>query len=66
MAYSKENINFTYFFVIDVIDLLDQGFSPETLCTEIEACNYGDKLLHEILYAVENVLGEDSIILISS
>ena len=51
---------------MDVIDLIDQGLTPETVCTTMEACNNGDKFLQETYYAIDDVLGEESIILISS
>jgi len=59
-------INFSYYFVIDVIDLIDQGLTPETVCTTMEACSNGDKFLQETYYAIDDILGEESIILISS
>ena len=61
-----ECIRFSYYFVIDVIDLIEQGLTPETVCTTMEACNNGDKFLQETYYAIDEVLGEESIILISS
>ena len=59
-------ISFSYYFVMDVIDLIDQGYTPETVCTTIDACNNGDKFLQETYYAFDNILGEESVILISS
>ena len=59
-------IDFSYYFVIDVIDLIDQGLTPETVCTTMEVCSNGDKFLQETYYAIDDILGEESIILISS